>query len=199
MFKKMFAAFIMLFLATAAYAQDEDTTTTETTTNPPTVIENYNDSTVDSTSESTTTVISPPPSAISPSINNTNSDLCTVGVSGAVQTQILGISAGSTVRDMNCEKLKNASLLYNMGMKVAAVSVMCQDPRIFTAMMNAGTPCPIDGMIGEQAKDAWNNPENESIRPDAQSTGGLNLDPETRTTVFGGAIGLGLLAVLLGG
>ena len=100
----MFAAFIMLFLATAAYAQDEDTTTTETTTNPPTVIENYNDSTVDSTSESTTTVISPPPSAISPSINNTNSDLCTVGVSGAVQTQILGISAGSTVRAMNCEK-----------------------------------------------------------------------------------------------
>ena len=142
MFKKMFAAFIMLFLATAAYAQDEDTTTTETTTNPPTVIENYNDSTVDSTSESTTTVISPPPSAISPSINNTNSDLCTVGVSGAVQTQILGISAGSTVRDMNCEKLKNASLLYNMGMKVAAVSVMCQDPRIFTAMMNAGTHAP---------------------------------------------------------
>jgi hypothetical protein len=66
-------------------------------------------------------------------------------------------------------------------------------------MMNAGTPCPIDGMIGEQAKDAWNNPENESMRPDTQSRGGLNLDPETRTTVIGGAIVLGLLAVLLGG
>ncbi len=196
MIQKMFAAFVMLFLATAAYAQE----TTTTTTNPAaTVIENINDTTVDSNSTSTTTVISPPPSAISPSINNASSDLCTVGVSGAVQTQILGISAGSTVRDMNCEKLKNASLLYDMGMKVAAVSVMCQDPRIFTAMMNAGTPCPIDGMIGEQAKDAWNNPENESIRPDAQSTGGLNLEPETRTTVIGSAIVLGLLAVLLGG
>ena len=196
MIQKMFAAFVMLFLATAAYAQE----TTTTTTNPAaTVIENINDTTVDSNSTSTTTVISPPPSAISPSINNASSDLCTVGVSGAVQTQILGISAGSTVRDMNCEKLKNASLLYNMGMKVAAVSVMCQDPRIFTAMMNAGTPCPIDGMIGEQAKDAWNNQENESIRPDAQSTGGLNLEPETRTTVIGSAIVLGLLAVLLGG
>ena len=194
MFKKMFAAFVMLFLATAAYAQET------TTTNPAaTVIENINDTTVDSNSTSTTTVISPPPSAISPSINNANSDLCTVGVSGAVQTQILGISSGMTVRDMNCEKLKNAKTLYDMGMKVAAVSVMCQDPRIFTAMMNAGTPCPIDGMIGEQAKDAWNNPENESIRPDAQSTGGLNLEPETRTTVIGGAIVLGLLAVLLGG
>ena len=196
MIQKMFAAFVMLFLATAAYAQE----TTTTTTNPAaTVIENINDTTVDSNSTSTTTVISPPPSAISPSINNASSDLCTVGVSGAVQTQILGISAGSTVRDMNCEKLKNASLLYDMGMKVAAVSVMCQDPRIFTAMMNAGTPCPIDGMIGEQAKDAWNNPENESIRPDAQSTGGLYLEPETRTTVIGSAIVLGLLAVLLGG
>ena len=196
MIQKMFAAFVMLFLATAAYAQE----TTTTTTNPAaTVIENINDTTVDSNSTSTTTVISPPPSAISPSINNANSDLCTVGVSGAVQTQILGISSGMTVRDMNCEKLKNAKTLYDMGMKVAAVSVMCQDPRIFTAMMNAGTPCPIDGMIGEQAKDAWNNPENESIRPDAQSTGGLNLEPETRTTVIGGAIVLGLLAVLLGG
>ena len=197
MIQKMFAAFVMLFLATAAYAQE---TTTTTTTNPPaTVIENINDTTVDSNSTSTTTVISPPPSAISPSINNANSDLCTVGVSGAVQTQILGISSGMTVRDMNCEKLKNAKTLYDMGMKVAAVSVMCQDPRIFTAMMNAGTPCPIDGMIGEQAKDAWNNPENESIRPDAQSTGGLNLDPDTRTTVIGGAVVLGLLAFLLGG
>ena len=196
MYKRMFAAFIMTLVTTAAYAQDETTTTSDV---DPIVTENYNESTVDSTSESTTTVISPPPSAISPSINNANSDLCTVGVSGAVQTQILGISAGSTVRDMNCEKLKNAKTLYDMGMKVAAVSVMCQDPRIFTAMMNAGTPCPIDGMIGEQAKDAWNNPENESMRPDTQSRGGLNLDPETRTTVIGGAVVLGLLAILLGG
>ena len=98
MFKRMFAAFIMTLVTTAAYAQDETTTTSDV---DPIVTENYNESTVDSTSESTTTVISPPPSAISPSINNANSDLCTVGVSGAVQTQILGISAGSTVRDMN--------------------------------------------------------------------------------------------------
>ena len=194
MMKKLFAAFTMLFLTTAAYAEE----TTETT-NDAIVTENTTTSTVNSTSDSTTTVVSPPPSAISPSINGANSDLCTIGVSGAVQTQILGISAGSTVRDMNCEKLKNAKTLYDMGMKVAAVSVMCQDPRIFTAMMNAGTPCPIDGMIGEQAKDAWNNPENESMRPDTQSRGGLNLDPETRTTVIGGAVVLGLLAILLGG
>jgi hypothetical protein len=192
MFKKMFAAFIMLFLTTAAYAQEE-------TTNDPIVTENTTTSTVTTTSDSTNTVISAPPSAIAPNINTANSDICTIGVSGAVQTQILGISAGSTVRDMNCEKLKNAKTLYDMGMKVAAVSVMCQDPRIFTAMMDAGTPCPIDGLIGEQAKNEWNSPENSARRPDTQTNRGINVDPDTRTTLIGGAIVVGILALLLGG
>ena len=195
MFKKMFAAFIMLFLTTAAYAQEE---TTETT-NDPIVTENTTTSTVTTTSDATNTIITAPPSAIAPSINTANSDICTIGVSGAVQTQILGISAGSTVRDMNCEKLKNAKTLYDMGMKVAAVSVMCQDPRIFTAMMDAGTPCPIDGLIGEQAKNEWNNPVNSDRRPDTQTNRGINVDPDTRTTLIGGAIVVGILALLLGG
>lgn len=191
MFKKMFAAFIMLFLTTAAYAQDE-------TTNDPIVTENTTTSTVTTTSDATNTIITAPPSAIAPNINTANSDICTIGVSGAVQTQILGISAGSTVRDMNCEKLKNAKTLYDMGMKVAAVSVMCQDPRIFTAMMDAGTPCPIDGLIGEQAKNEWNSPENQDRRPDTQTNRGINVDPDTRTTLIGGALVLGILALLLG-
>ena len=122
----------------------------------PIVTESTTDSTVTTTGTMETTVKSPPPSAISPQIiSNGNSDLCTFGVAGAVQTQILGISMGSTVRDMNCEKLKNAKTLYDMGMKVAAVSVMCQDNRIFNAMMDAGTPCPKDGLIGDAAKAAW--------------------------------------------
>ena len=193
MFKKMFAAFIMLFLTTAAYAQEETTTT-----NDPIVTENTTTSTVTTTSDATNTIITAPPSAIAPNINTANSDICTIGVSGAVQTQILGISAGSTVRDMNCEKLKNAKTLYDMGMKVAAVSVMCQDPRIFTAMMDAGTPCPIDGLIGEQAKNEWNSSENQDRRPDAQTNRGINVDPDTRTTLIGGAIVVGILALLLG-
>jgi hypothetical protein len=100
---------------------------------------------------------------------------------------------------MNCEKLKNAKTLYDMGMKVAAVSVMCQDPRIFTAMMNAGTPCPIDGMIGEQAKEEWDKPINQDRRPDSENNRGINIDSETRTTLIGGAIVVGVLALLLGG
>src|SRR6056300_153033 len=151
--KKLILPILLMALSVPAFGQDAS---------DPIVTENYNESSITSDTTSETTVKSPPPSAISPSINSSNSDLCTVGVSGAVQTQILGISAGKTVRDMNCEKLKNAKTLYDMGMKVAAVSVMCQDKRVFEAMMDAGTPCPYDGLIGTQAKDAWNeNPERQ--------------------------------------
>lgn len=114
-----------------------------------------NNSNQNSTSNSTTTVKSPPPTAIAPSITSINNDLCTVGASGAVQTQILGLAFGATTTDKNCERLKLASRLYDMGMKVAAVSTLCQDERVFTAMMNAGTPCPVDGKIGAEARAIW--------------------------------------------
>jgi hypothetical protein len=102
------------------------------------------------------TIKQPPPTAIAPSMmSGGNNDLCTVGSSGAVQTQILGVSSGGGVRDLNCERLKNAKTLYDMGMKVAAVATLCQDRRVFDAMWDAGTPCPFEGMIGEQARVAW--------------------------------------------
>ena len=104
----------------------------------------------------TTNVESPPPSAIAPQFGSGNtSDLCTISSSGSVQTQILGLSVGTTYTEDNCLRLKKAQKLYNFGMKVAAVSVMCQDPDVWEAMMSAGTPCPIDGLIGQKAKDAW--------------------------------------------
>jgi hypothetical protein len=149
--KRYFIIFALI-LSSAGYAQDET---------PSDVIVTDSTTTSDITSNTTTTLKSPPPSAVTPTMNISNSDLCTVGVAGAVQTQILGISMGTTVRDMNCEKLKNAKTLYDMGMKVAAVSVMCQDPRVFDAMMNAGTPCPYDGLIGDAAKAAWEVHEDE--------------------------------------
>ena len=49
-----------------------------------------------------------------------------------------------------------------MGMKVAAVSALCQDRRVFDAMLNAGTPCPVDGKIGADAKAIWeDNPDRQ--------------------------------------
>ena len=136
------------------------------------------DSIVRSEGTMTTTINQPPPSAISPQFSaGSNNDLCTVGVAGAVQTQILGISAGTTFTEENCVRLKNAKVLYDMGMKVAAVSVMCQDKKVFEAMMHAGTPCPYDGQIGEAARLGWEshveqtrNELEESNKPDAKKT-----------------------------
>jgi len=113
-------------------------------------------STVTTNGNQKTEVISPPPSAISPQFGSgNNSDLCTISSSGSVQTQILGLSVGTTYTEENCLRLKKAQKLYVFGMKVAAVSVMCQDPDVWSAMMDAGTPCPIDGLIGNEAKRAW--------------------------------------------
>jgi len=159
----------------------------------PIVTESTSNSTVTTNGKNETTVKSPPPSAISPSINSSNSDLCTVGVAGAVQTQILGISGGATVRDMNCERLKNAKTLYDMGMKVAAVSVMCGDPRVFDAMQMAGTPCPFMGKIGSEAQALWD--KNPELKPE-------NIEQEQRRNdqlegAVKGAAGLGILLLLL--
>lgn len=109
----------------------------------------------DSTTRSETTVKSPPPTAIAPAITTINNDVCAVAASAAVQTQILGISMGGTMRDMNCERIKLSKNLFDMGMKVAAVATLCQDERIFTAMIAAGTPCPVDGKIGAEARAEW--------------------------------------------
>jgi len=119
------------------------------------VTESTSRSTTDN--NSTTTVKSPPPTAVAPAVTTINNDVCAVAASGAVQTQILGISMGGTMRDMNCERIKLSKNLYDMGMKVAAVATLCQDERIFTAMIAAGTPCPVEGKIGEQAKEEWKN------------------------------------------
>jgi hypothetical protein len=109
---------------------------------------------------------SPPATAMSPTISTYSQDVCVSGVSGAVQTQVIGMSAGKAVRDMNCERLKLSKTLYDMGMKVAAVSLMCQDERVFKAMEMAGTPCPYMGKIGKDATTQWQ--ENKTERPDSK-------------------------------
>ena len=160
---------------------------TSLTVAQPIVTESTSNSTVTSNGKNETTVKSPPPSAISPSINASNTDLCTVGVSGAVQTQILGISGGTTVRDMNCERLKLSKTLYDMGMKVAAISTLCQDPRVFDAMLMAGTPCPYEGKIGPDAREAWKQAGKTS---NVESP----VEDKDETTTY---IGWGLVTLLL--
>jgi len=123
-----------------------------------------------STSTSTTTnttnsdIKSAPPSASAPSYNSMTQDVCAVGVSAGIQTFGVGISGGKHVVDKNCERLKLARILNDFGMKVAAVAILCQDERVFESMIQAGTPCPIDGKIGKEAKKLWAKYDHE--RPD---------------------------------
>jgi hypothetical protein len=193
---RMMFVILSLGFASSSFSQDADPTPdpiddvirSEATTT----------STVTTNGNTTTTLKSPPASAISPTINTSNSDLCTFGVAGAIQTQILGISTGTQITDENCERLKNSKTLYDMGMKVAAVSLMCQDKRVFDAMMNAGTPCPYDGLIGQEAKAAWK--VNAEATPPEEGEKGekKEMDIENKTLIAGGGIaGLLLLLILL--
>ena len=153
----------------------------------PIVTDNTNK--VTTTGTQTTTVKSPPPSAIAPAFGGSNSDLCTISSSGSVQTQILGISMGATYTEKNCLRLKKAQKLYLFGMKVAAVSVMCQDPDVWSAMMNAGTPCPIDGLIGNQAKAAWAVRTEEIPMPEAKDEATVKEKRDKVLSIMAGIAG----------
>ena len=129
-----------------------------------TVATDANSADTNTTVSSTVVTDKAPPTANSPSVVVNNSDVCKTAVAGAVQTQILGISSGITVTDENCERIKLSRSLYSMGMKVAAVSTLCADPRVWDAMYMAGTVCPYMGSIGDEAKQKWE--ENSDMIPE---------------------------------
>lgn len=189
---KYILAMCFTVISSVALAQESTVPLTGAgTLNDPIATHSTTTSTVTSNGSMTTTVRQPPPSAISPQFSaGNNNDLCTIGVAGAVQTQILGISAGTTFTEENCIRLKNAKVMYDMGMKVAAVSVMCQDKKVFDAMMHAGTPCPYNGMIGEAARLGWETHVETTQRELDESN-----KPDIKKTATMG--GLGALAWLL--
>ena len=117
------------------------------------------------TKNSTTSNIrSAPPSAYAPGVNSSGIDVCSTGASMGIQTFGLGVSGGKSFRDENCERIKLSRQLDSMGMKVAAVALLCQDPRVFEAMIHAGTPCPYQGKIGNEANQLWK--KYDKLRPD---------------------------------
>jgi len=138
---------ILVFLLLSGTAYSADTNTT-----------------VSSTITGTTTVDKAPSTANAPNVMISNQDVCTSGGSVALQTQIFGFAKGSTITDITCERLKLARAMYGMSMRVAAVSILCQDPRVFQAMEMAGTPCPYFGTIGEVAQAGWDSHPKD--RPD---------------------------------
>ena len=129
-----------------------------------TTYESGSSSSTTTNSTSNSNIRSAPPTSSAPSYNSMTQDVCAVGASVGVQTFGLGVSGGKHFTDENCERIKLSKVLYDFGMKVGAVALLCQDERVFEAMIQAGTPCPIDGKIGKEALKLWKKYEFE--RPD---------------------------------
>ena len=129
-----------------------------------TTYESGSESSSTTTNTSNSNIRSAPPTAGAPSYNSMTQDVCAVGASAGLQTFGIGVSGGKHFIDRNCERLKLARILNDFGMKVAAVAMLCQDERVFESMIQAGTPCPIDGRIGKEAMKLWEKYDFE--RPD---------------------------------
>jgi len=169
---KYLSILLLLLFTISAFADTTQTNTSGSNTSIDGGYESTTTTTYESGSESTSTtnnttnsdIRSAPPSAAAPSYNAMTQDVCAVGISAGIQTFGIGVSGGKHVVDKNCERLKLARILNDFGMKVAAVAILCQDERVFESMIQAGTPCPIDGKIGKEAKKLWSKYDHE--RPD---------------------------------
>jgi len=164
--------FLLIFMLICSFAYGDTTQNNTSGSNTSisggytnsTSYESGSSSTSNTTNNSTSNIRSAPPSASAPSISNSGNDVCSVGASAGVQTFGLGISGGKGFRDENCERIKLSRQLDSMGMKVAAVALLCQDPRVFESMTMAGTPCPYNGKIGKEADKLWK--KYNKLRPD---------------------------------
>jgi len=162
---------ILLVCSTNAYAGSTQTNVSGSNTaieggytGGATTYESGSSSSSTTNNTSNSDIRSAPPSAGAPSYNSMTQDVCAVGASAGLQTFGIGVSGGKHFIDKNCERLKLARILNDFGMKVAAVAILCQDERVFESMIQAGTPCPIDGRIGKEAMKLWEKYDFE--RPD---------------------------------
>ena len=162
---------VLLVCSTSAYSANTQTNVSGSNTSieggytgGATTYESGSSSSTTTNSTSNSNIRSAPPTSSAPSYNSMTQDVCAVGASAGVQTFGVGISGGKHFIDKNCERLKLARILNDFGMKVAAVAILCQDERVFESMIQAGTPCPIDGKIGKQALALWEKYDFE--RPD---------------------------------
>ena len=160
---KYLCTFLILTLMVCSTAYSAETQTNVSGSNTSieggyeqsTTYESGSESSSTTTNTSNSNIRSAPPTAGAPSYNSMTQDVCAVGASAGLQTFGVGISGGKHFIDKNCERLKLARILNDFGMKVAAVAILCQDERVFESMIQAGTPCPIDGKIGKQAMELW--------------------------------------------
>lgn len=93
--------------------------------------------------------------ANAPSMSVYGQDSCVIPLSLGMTTIGFSFSAGNYFIDEDCERRKKAKVLNALGMKVAAISLLCQDDDVFESMLTSGTPCPVlhkgKSLIGEEA------------------------------------------------
>ena len=137
--------FILLFLVGTASANNQEGS-----------LNNYHGSNSVANSNNTTTDEStsntyngagsssemPVGSAISPTFMSNGSDTCLKGTAGSLQTVAVGFSSGGYELDQDCVRLKYSRMLSTLGLKVAAVSILCQSTEVYRSMLLAGSPCP---------------------------------------------------------
>lgn len=131
-----------------------------------TVVATFTDIKAETNTVSSTVVNNTPPTANSPAVNIMNSDICKSSSVGAIQLPYIGASGGTTIKDLNCERLKLARSLYSMQMKVSAISVLCQDYRVWDAQIMSGVPCPYLSSIGNDALEGWKSEEGQKLIPE---------------------------------
>ena len=172
--KSLITFLLFLFLTVNAFAGSTQTNVSGSNTaieggytGGATTYESGSSSTSTTKNTSNSDIKYSPPTASAPSFSSMSQDVCSSGASAGIQTFGVGVSAGKHFRDLNCERIKLSKVLYDFGMKVGAVALLCQDERVFEAMINAGTPCPIDGRIGKEAMALWKKYDHE--RPDYET------------------------------
>ena len=172
--KSLITFLLFLFLTVNAFAGSTQTNVSGSNTaieggytGGATTYESGSSSSSTTNNTSNSDIKSSPPTASAPSFSSMSQDVCSSGASAGIQTFGVCVSAGKHFRDLNCERIKLSKVLYDFGMKVGAVALLCQDERVFEAMINAGTPCPIDGKIGKDAMALWKKYDHE--RPDYET------------------------------
>ena len=114
-----------------------------------TTYESGSTSSTTSTNSSTSNIKSAPFTASAPGLNTSNN--CAMALSGGLQTFSIGVSGGKSYIDKTCELIVLSRTLKSFGMSVAAISLLCQDERVFQAMFMAKTYCPVEGQISQKA------------------------------------------------
>ena len=82
-------------------------------------------------------------SAIAPSYMSNGMETCLQGGGSSIQTGAIGYAKGTYKEDEHCNRRRDAKVLSDLGMKVAAVARMCEDSKVWRSLFVSATPCPV--------------------------------------------------------